>query len=505
LSDPALQPKVIDGAPGFLAADGLTPGQEIRLAVGEASGFEWTPLAGRKEFKVTLYPGNNEPSMRLPGPVLVRVTPRDPDHLDLFLPGTSPPDPSPDVVVTVRDRHDNRVPVNTSVTVSCGGTQTTVHLNEGTGRARLPASTPRPVPAEIDGDDLCPGRWRSNWSLPSGDANLYFGDMHAHDMNSSAEGYTADVYRWAIEDKRLDFLSVPVQTHAYLDNENWVIAKQLAETFLEEGRFVTFLSFEWQHSHYGDKVIHYLSGDQPYLPIDDKRYASPRALYEALRGTDAFIISHHPGYALDRHVPGTDWDAVETDVDRLVEIWSMHGSSEGLEPGDRPLRPPRREEGMLAGLKKGLRFGLVAGSDTHSGRPGGSAKEPRPYWGGLCAVWAETLARRALFDAFMARRTYALTGPRIALRFSINGSPMGSEIPAVETMRLHAEAWAPAPIAAIQFVCDGVLLHEEQPDALDARADVEAPRPPGAAPSFIYCRVVQEDGHLAVSSPIWVG
>ncbi|MFO7900541.1 MAG: GNAT family N-acetyltransferase, partial [Planctomycetota bacterium] len=422
--------------PGFRTTRELGEGEEVRLAVGRTGGFRWTPLAGRKEFKVVVDVDDGEPLMRLPEPVVVRVRPRRSDHLDVFLPGTSAPGDTVRATVTVRDEFDNRVPRDGVVELRMDEHTGAAHLSGGICQVELPVGG-EPAFAEAAGP---PGGHaaRSNWCLPGDGPHLYFGDLHAHDLNSAAEGYTDEVYRWAREDKRLDFLAVPCQVHGYLDNDKWAVAKQLCEMHLHEGRFVTLLSFEWQHSHCGDKVVHYLGGDAPYLPIDDDRYAHPAALYEALRGTDALVISHHPGYALDQHVPGTDWDAMETDVDRLVELWSMHGSSEGYGPDDRPMRPPRREGGVMDGLRRGLRFGFTGGSDTHSARPGGSAKEPRPYWGGLCAVWAGALTRRALFDALRARRTVALTGARIALRLSVNGAPMGSELPLARERRLVA-------------------------------------------------------------------
>jgi len=488
--------EAMDG-PGFRTTRELGKEAEVRLRIGHTAGFKWTPLAGRKEFKVVIDMGSGEPLMRLPEPVVIRVLPGEVDHLDVFVPGTARAGAGVRATVTSRDAFDNRVPVDGAVDLRCGRDAVSAHLHEGLGGVTLPGVGGGPLVVETSD-----GRARSNPCLPCDGPQLYFGDLHAHDLNSQAEGYTADVYRWAVEDKRLDFLAVPVQVHSYLDNDKWLAAKLLNETYLDEGRFVTLLSFEWQHSHYGDKVVHYLGGDAPYLPIDDARYATPMGLYEAVRGADALVVSHHPGYALDLHVPGTDWAAMETDVDRLVELWSMHGSSEGHDAGDRPLVGARREEGVLAGLRKGLRFGFTAGSDTHSGRPGGSAKEPRPYWGGLCAVWADELTRRGLFEALRARRTYALTGARIALRFTVNGAAMGSEVSMSAERRLAAEVHGTCAIAKVELMRDGEVLHQERPGADACVVEFEDR---SEAPSFYHCRVTQADGHLAVCSPVWVG
>lgn len=158
-------------------------------------------------------------------------------------------------------------------------------------------------------------------------AQFYVGDLHCHDFLSQAEGYPDDVYRWALKDRALDFVSVVPQVHGWLDNETWTVCKYMNERFLDEGRFVTLLGFEWQHSGYGDKVVHYLGGDQPYLPKDDKRYNSPRGLYRAPRRSDALVIGHHPSYPAGSWCSSTDFDVVDDAVERLVELWSMHGSS----------------------------------------------------------------------------------------------------------------------------------------------------------------------------------
>lgn len=490
---------------GFRVKSGsLRAGDKVVLRVGADSGFPWKKLAGRKEFKVIIEEGADVPRKRLPEPVVIKVLPLEAAALEVFIPGTYVTGEKLRGTVTYRDKYDNRVPVSAVVSLSAGLETLTCYVSEGRGVFEFTADDgPVRVSASCGATSL---DGSSNWSVPSGGGKdqLYFGDMHTHDFNSTAESYTSDVYQWARDEKRLDFLSVPIQMHRYLDNEKWHLVKHMNEYFLDEGSFVTFLAFEWQHSHYGDKVIHYLGGDAPYMPVNDPRYDHPAALYRALRQTDAFIISHHPGYELGLHVPGTDWDAVENDVDRLFELWSMHGSSEGFDPADRPLIPPRRAGGVYDGLRMGLRCGLVGGSDTHTGRPCGSADDVRPYWGGYCGIWAEVKTRRALFAAFKARRTYALTGARIALQFSVNGAPMGSEIAATAQCKLLTKVWAPAKVAKIQLLRNLKVLHEFTPNEEICEVELQDNRDNDESVMY-HCRIIQEDGHLAVCTPVWVG
>ena len=522
---------------GFRVVDGdLKPGDAVTIEVGRAAGFRWTPLAGRKEFIVVIDRKDGSPKQRLPEPVVITVIPEELDHLEVLLPPTRRPGAPIHAAITIRDRFDNRIPIPGPASLSVHDECVAVPLCDGLGHVEMalpleiaerrmqtgraedrnpkseirkmsswkdPQSESAVVRAQATFGKL---RTRSNPCVTTEGLQLFIGDLHCHDLLCPAEGYSDLVYTWAREEKRLDFLSVPVQAHAYQDNEKWTIAKYMNERYLDEGHFVTFLGFEWQHSHYGDKVVHYLGGDQPYLPVDQEAYNTPAKLYRALRHSDAFIISHHPGYPLDRHVPGTKYEAMETDVDRLVEIWSMHGSSEGYDERDRPMREGTLERSVMTALRGGLRVGLIAGSDSHSARPGGSAKEPRPYWGGLAAVWAEALTRRKLFEALLARRTYALTGSRIILKMTVNGAFMGSELPRSDECDIEVSVWAPKRIQKIEIIKNGCPLHTEVPLKDECHLSyLDRPEAESGRTMFYHCRVTQQDGHLAVCSPVWVG
>jgi len=481
---------------GFVLKEGaLTEGQSVTLTAG---AFAWTPLAGRREFKVVLRLGDGRAEQRLPEPVVINVLPRPAERLDVILPCTHRPSEGLDACVTVRDRYDNRVPLSETVRIEDAGA--TAPMAGGRSTVTLaPGEAVRRVTATIESPALAGA---SNPSVSCDDYQLYVGDLHCHDFLSEAEGYPDEIYRWAMEDKRLDFVSVVPQTHGWHDNETWTVCKYMNERFCDEGRFVTFLGFEWQHTGYGDKVIHFLGGDQPYLPVDDPRYSAPDKLYQALRQSDALVIGHHPAYPAGSWCSSTDFAALETDVERLVELWSMHGSSEGYDAADRPLRSSDPARTVLAALRKGLRLGFVAGSDTHSARPGGSAKEPRPHWGGLAAVWAKDLTRRGIFEALRARRTCALLRARIVLKMTVNGAWMGAELPMADTAQIRVEAWAPGRIRKVEILKNARLIQTFGPFADECRVELEDAT---GGPAFYHCRVTQFDGEPAVCSPVWIG
>jgi len=490
---------------GFKITKGsLKEGDKVAINVGEKTGFIWKKLVGRKEFKVIIEPVGDKAKMRLPEPVRIHMRPLEADHLDLFVAGTAKKGDGVKGIVSVRDKYDNRVSYSGPVTIKTGTEKITAYLADGLGKFEFIKKDDKAL--QITASNLNNSEVSKAISNcvtePQNEYNLYFGDMHTHDFNSTAEGAPADCYQWARDEKKLDFQALAVQVHRWIDNEKWFLMKHMTEYFNEEESFITFLSFEWQHSHYGDKIIHYLGNDMPYLPIDDPRYDCPANLYKALKKTDAFVISHHVGYELDLHVPGAKWEAMDTEVDRLVEIWSMHGSSEGYNSNDRPLIPPFRKGGAYEGLKQGLRVGIVAGSDTHTARPGGSCDDVRPYHGGLCAIWSRDLTRRGLFEAFKARRTYALTGARINLYFAVNNAPMGSEIIFEENIDISVDVHGTDVIEKIEIMKNAELFttYEVKKSACKISFSDKI-----TSPAFYHCRITQKDGHLAVSTPVWVG
>jgi len=491
-------------ARGFaLGGEALAPGDQVTLAF---PAFAWTPLSGRREFKVVVRYGDGQPEQRLPAPVAIRVQPRECSRLEAVLPPTHGAGQQVRLRVTARDEFDNRAPFTGSVHLtglhlSEPGGEQVLPLVDGIGTALVSPPVDGVARARVQAEGAEESR-DSNPSVPRDGAQVFVGDLHCHDFLSEAEGYTDQVYAWAIEDRGLDFVSVVPQSHGWHDNETWTVVKYMNERYLDEGRFVPFLGFEWQHSGYGDKVVHYLGGDQPFLPRDDPRYSSPRGLYEALRGSDALVISHHPCYPPGSWCSSTDFDAVETDVERLVELWSMHGSSEGYDPADRPLAQRDPDRYVMAALRRGARLGFTGGSDTHSARPGGSAKEPYPHWGGLTALWADGLTRRDLFAALYARRTYALTRARIVLDFKVNGLPMGAETAACDRAAIEVDAWAPGPLARIEVLKNAALLQSFDQSGDECHLQLEDRT---GGPAYYHCRVTMADGNLAVCSPVWLG
>ena len=152
----------------------------------------------------------------------------------------------------------------------------------------------------------------------------------------------------------------------------------------------------------------------------------------------------------------------------MVEIYSMHGLSED-DRGPYPMfkgSPGGRETAntVRAALAKGLRFGFTASSDNHAGFPGA-------YGEGLMGALVEDLTHPAILEAIRARRTYALTGDRIQLDFTVDGACMGSTIEAGWRVEVDYSAQGLDEIEMVEVIQDGVTRHRTFPPEEISPAD----------------------------------
>jgi len=292
---------------------------------------------------------------------------------------------------------------------------------------------------------------------------LYWGDLHCHCGISYGYGSLERAFRLARA--HLDFCSVT--GHAFWpdmpsDRERyghiidfhergfarlraqWPEVLRTTARRHEPGRFVPFLSYEWHSLAFGDHNA-YFPGDEAELLTGD----SLAELTRAVAPSRALVLPHHLGYG--RGYRGIDWEEFDERRSPVVEIFSGHGCSEsdGAPYPMYHVMGPRCYDGTAAcGLELGKRFGFIAGTDHHAGYPG-------HYRHGRTALYARELSRGALWDALKARRCYAVTGDRIALRFHVNDAWMGEEATDAGTRVIRFSVTASDVIDKVELVKNG--------------------------------------------------
>jgi len=384
----------------------------------------------------------------------------------------------------------------------------------------------------------------SNPILPRSDAGqaLCWGDIHAHVREFPSQAFISEeerlmgpatvdeAYTFARDVVGLDFCGI-TDHDSHMTDLDWERRLESARAFHAPGGFVTFAAYEWSHvpgcmsCNFGHRNVIYLEDrDVPLFRCCEQNAETAPKLWQRLEeyraGRDSvMVIPHHPARAMGNlwH----NWDYFNGELERNVEVFSLWGSSEKYgEPY--PIRygtggywgaTEARGHHVQDALRRGYRFGFVAGSESHDGRPG------RPilhgwhvcggdvvWQGGLAAVWADGLTRQDIWDGLWGRRCYGTTGVRIILEFSVNGQPMGSEVSlekADEPRRIEVAVHGTDVVSRVDVVKNNVDVHSAE-GAAESLAFLWVDGRAASPGDYYYVRVTQRDGQMAWSSPVWM-
>jgi hypothetical protein len=355
----------------------------------------------------------------------------------------------------------------------------------------------------IDEDKALIGRSNPIGSGFSDEGHIYFGDIHGQVYESIGTGTTEEYYQWGRDVERLDFCATANHYGGRYDPtpDIWDRVVHTSNRYYQPGEFVTFISFEWGGGRVGHRNVYYRGSEGDLFPGFVEESNSLKKLWKLLEGRNVITIPHHPKYC-----GRTDWELRNDEMQRLVEICSMWGISEsgGI-------------HSVQYALSRGHRLGFIGGTDTHFGQPGHGSHGVNKG-GGLAAVYAKELTRETIFDALRDRHCYATTGDRILLDFKVNGVGMGKEVKASsrdKSRKIVVKAESTAPIEKVEIIRNSeiVYIHRERNlsaefqwednESLDQIA-LSLTYEGDMLFVFYYCRLTQENGQMAWSSPIWL-
>ncbi len=363
--------------------------------------------------------------------------------------------------------------------------------------------------------------------VEAGGDRIFFGDLHTHapgaldpshrphgPFMAHGVGTYAEAFRYARDVSGLDCVGVawfpPPKNIESLWSvpraDDWAEYQEVIAGFYEAGAFAPLVAIELSDPTAGHRVILY--------PDEGKRVTTSKIeeIWPALAGTGAVVVPHHINVTSEGGYQNwrvQDWQRHNAEYQTVLEIAQNRGAFETDEPGGATVIGGGGASAQDA-LAMGHRLGFVGGTDSHHAQPGRNTCAMAGVdfhdhkTGGLTAVIAPELTRAAIIQALKERRCYATTGARIVLDFRVDGRGMGEEFTAsAAAVAVTARVLGTAPIASLELVCDGRVVHT-QPGG-DRVAEIAETLPlAGEQTSYVYLRVTQSDGHAAWSSPVWV-
>ncbi len=364
--------------------------------------------------------------------------------------------------------------------------------------------------------------------LPEGSLSLYWGLLHGESERIDSSENMESFLRHIRDDKALQFyVSSNFESEEETSNDVWKLVSQQIAEFNEEDRFVAMLGFQWQGDAKTEGLRHFLynKDQRPILRRKDTKNNSLKKIYKTNNPKELLSI---PSFTMGKSTC-FDFEDHHPEFESVVEIYNAWGSSEcsSKEGNPRPISGGKQgmsesaEGSIQKALNRGCRFGFVAGGyDDRGAYQDLFEADQTQYSPGLTAILSKEHNRVSLVEALQARSCYATTGEKIILGLSVAGFGIGSEMdtktrPGLEFNR-HIVGYAigTTALTEISLIRNGKVLRSLEPDGdkieftiddMDLLSDI-ALESTGEKPPFVYyyLRVMQKDGHIAWSSPIWV-
>lgn len=367
-------------------------------------------------------------------------------------------------------------------------------LEEQKSEPPAPTETTQPeeTAPETTAPETTPPETEETLPPPQLPWNLYFGRLHGHSNLSDGPDSPQTVYSKA-KSAGLDFYAVTDHSDSF-DNHTlgavgedgtavstaWAAGKAAAadatlETFL--GLYGYEMS--WPRSRQLGHLV--TLGTPGWQSAYQEGYAEdPAALanyYEALSTVPGSVSQFcHPGEDTGDFQAFGHWSPEADRAVSLLEIGGERGVS---------------LEGFLSALEKGWHVAPAVGRQVHDEI--GTART---------VVLAKELTEQALLEALASRRVYATMDSDLQIYFELNGSAMGSVIPAQTQAELSVTFYDPTDSAANVEVLGG------KGSVLAAKTAAGCSETltfslPGNEP-YYFLRITQPDGDVAVTAPVWL-
>ena len=314
-----------------------------------------------------------------------------------------------------------------------------------------------------------------------GDAyHLYYANFHSHTgySDGARSSVPRDAYIYARDTAHID-IQATTDHGELLDQTEWDSTEAMAESATIPGRFLAIRGFEWTNNNVGHISVWF---SRDYTGVGHTPTLG--GFYTWLSQRDSLIGQfNHPG-----RTPNMDFDTFAYDPagDSNMGACEMQNTSQARY--------------YTVALDSGWHVGATAGQDNHDRSWGDSSQ--------LTGIWADTLTRKAIYDALRAMRTFGSLDRKFALQFTANDSWMGSTIPYAETLGFRVVGSHSDPshlIDSVRVVTNhGVVAASLVLGGTNTVDWHEVIASPPCSHRYYYVQVFLNNGSRVQSSAIWM-
>lgn len=352
------------------------------------------------------------------------------------------------------------------------------------------------------------------------------GDFHRHtelswDGGGAADGSLQDFYRYMIDAASMDF-------GASTDHQGgawpywWWYTQKMTDMYHVPGTYVPIFGYErsaiYPNGHRNmfyakrsesrvtpfhlkeDAALFGLGenpiGDEPGVGTAELVENDTRLLYEEVRRLNGIAISHTSGTRM-----GTDWRDNDPELEPVVEIFQgARTSYEQLgfpyvviqgKDDQHMARAGYQPLGMVNNAwAKGYKLGIITSSDHGSTHLS------------FAMVYTDNPTRQGVLDGIRKRHTYGATD-NIIMDVRMGQHFMGDEFRLGKPLPLKVKARGTRMVARVDIIKDNQVVYTTEPKKQDVEFEFADKGELGGR-HFYYVRLMQDDGMIAWSSPMFI-
>ncbi|MBM3811438.1 MAG: hypothetical protein FJW20_07355 [Acidimicrobiia bacterium] len=356
--------------------------------------------------------------------------------------------------------------------------------------------------------------------------NIVRGDFHRHtelswDGGGSNDGSLQDFYRYMIDAGSMDF-------GASTDHQGgawpywWWYTQKMTDMYHVPGAYVPIFGYErsavFPNGHRNmffakrseSRVTPFhlkagaaqfglgqnAMGDEPGIGSGELVENDTKLLYEEIRRLNGIAISHTSGTRM-----GTDWRDNDPELEPVVEIFQGARTSyeqlgfpyvvvEGKDDAHMK-QAGYQPQGMVnLAWAKGYKLGIITSSDHGSTHIS------------YAMVYTDNPTRQGVLDGIRKRHTYGATDNMI-LDVRMGPHFMGDEFPLTKAAPLKVKARGTRAVVRVDIIKDNQVIYTAEPKKQDVEFEyVDKGEITGR--HFYYVRLMQDDGMIAWSSPMFI-